>query len=334
MSTELNYYRIAQILGGIVTETTTPSFGAFGAAQASVERLRLVTTAKETEAIPMDQSLQMKQVFESVRNGYELDRVLIDPNLSKQLMSEMHKAGINASWVAIARRLQSIRKDKKTYGVNFEKATRAAGLDPRPFFHAAELGFVQLGYRRDVNVDDIVTDPEVGKEYVSICKEIDPRGHAIDFKWTALRLRKMRYFNKKKRQKLLAIAPEEIQKSMVLIGSLDRISMNAIPVKGGVFWFTQRNRKPEHLYVGAGDSLRQSLLPFENAKPFRVVAGQLWQPLLSDIYLHARVVEKKKEQPSAQDLSLRLIDGVHPLFNMAVHITTVDEAENDEDPED
>src|SRR6266481_6147279 len=110
MSAELNYYRIAQILGGTIAETTAPTFGGFGIAQASAERLRLVKPAEDPETIPLDKSRLMKKVFESVRNGYELDRVLVDPTLSKQLMSEMHKAGIEASWVAIARRLQSIRK--------------------------------------------------------------------------------------------------------------------------------------------------------------------------------------------------------------------------------
>jgi hypothetical protein len=36
------------------------------------------------------------------------------------------------------------------------------------------------------------SNPEVGEEFVSLCEEMDPHGMAMDFKWAALRLRKMR----------------------------------------------------------------------------------------------------------------------------------------------
>lgn len=328
MSSELNYYRIAQILGGTITETAMPTFGPMGAAQSSVERLRLIgLPPREPEAVPMDQNGLLVQVFERVREGYELDRVLVDPMLSRKLITEAHKAGVKGTAIAINRRLQAIRKNWKAYGVKFADFTQAADLEPQPYFYAAELGYVQLNYRRDASVDDIITDPNVGDAFVALCKGIKPEGRAMDFKWAALRLRKMRYFKPQKVEKLLAIKAEEIEGQMRFVGTLDRLTMDAIPVDSGLYSFIERDKQPHYLYVGAADRLREAISPFADAKPFRAVAGRLWQPLLSEISLNVGVIKRKKAQPNARDLSFRLIDQRHPLFNMGVQLKVSDDNE-------
>ena len=327
---DLNYLRIAQILGGTVSEVQSPSFGVLGAASISAERFRLVKQPAVAPQITREQYPIIAEAFEEVRDGYEPDRVLVDPVLSKKFFTMVRKRGVTASNSLIAKKLQAFRKDKG-YGITLSKTTREGGLEPEPFFYAAELGFVQLSYRRPVSVDDVITDSEVGDEFVALCKAIKPDGRAIDFKWAALRLRKMRSFDRARTEKLLAVEPEEIEQQLRLVGTLDRIATSDVPTGKGIFSLAEQNGADKYLYVGATRkcSIREAFEPFRSARPFMAVAGPFWQPKLSDINLRVAVVKRNLLGASSRDISLRLIEERHPLFNIPVHIG--DDGEADED---
>lgn len=318
---ELNYLRIAQILGGTLTEIETPTFGCFGASQVSAERFRLLPRAStgETAGIDPRHYPQIAGAFEKVRNGYEPDRVLVDPVLYKRFIQEVRRGGVKAPEVLINKRLQAFRK-ASGYGIKLKKTTRDAGLEAEPFFYAAELGFVQLTYRRDVSVDDVITDPEIGEEFVSLCKSIAPHGTGMIFKWAALRLRKMRYFSPDKTQKLIAIESQQIEQELEVVGRLDHLSLVGVPNDTGVFAFSERNHTDKYLYVGSSENLREAVEPFREAEPFKAVAGRFWKPSLGNISLRIAVVKKKLFGLNAREMSLRLIEERHPLFNMPVHL--------------
>ncbi|MDB5320320.1 MAG: methylase domain protein [Phycisphaerales bacterium] len=317
---QLNYLRIAQILGGRITETQEPRFGAFGAAAASIERFRLIEANDATEQIPREQNQAIATAFEKVRNGYEPDRVLVDPVLSREFLAECRKRGVTAPQSLIYKRLQSFRKSS-TYGIKLEPTTRDAELIPEPYFYAAELGYVQLTYRRQASVDDVLTDPEIGKEFVELCKGFAPNGSAMIFKWAALRLRKMRAFDKReKREKLLSQDPEEIEEQLKPVGTLAEFSSLDLPKEGGIFSFAEQNGHSKYLYIGASRNLRKAVRPFEGAKPFLSIGGRFWKPSLTDITVNAGVLPNRWHGLSRRDLSLRLIQERNPLFNMPVHI--------------
>ena len=94
---------------------------------------QILAARTEVDPVPMEQNALLVKVFERVRKGYELDRVLADSDLSKKLVAEAHKTGIRADAVAINRRLQAIRKNSNFYRVKFKKFTRSPDLDPQPF---------------------------------------------------------------------------------------------------------------------------------------------------------------------------------------------------------
>ncbi|HLL88508.1 MAG TPA: hypothetical protein VK324_04340 [Tepidisphaeraceae bacterium] len=321
---ELNYLRIAQILGGIVTEIEPPTFGALGAAPVSAERFRLIRQPAAVASIEASQNSLIADAFEEVREGFEPDRVLVDPTLSKKFIAACRKRGVKAPEWLINKRLQNFRKSS-SYGIKLKRTTRDAELDPEPFFYAAELGFVQLSYSRRASVDDVITNPKVGEEFVALCKEIEPTGRAIDFKWAALRLRKMRSFSKPKVEKLLAVDAPQIEERLDLVGTLDRVSLSDVPAEKGLFSLVEQNRRQKYLYVGATQiSLRDAFEPFRSARPFMALAGPFWQPRLSEITLSVAVMKKRLFGASARDLSLRLIEERHPLYNIPVHITVGD----------
>ncbi|HZL34875.1 MAG TPA: hypothetical protein VFC78_06165 [Tepidisphaeraceae bacterium] len=318
---ELNYLRIAQILGGTLTDAQQPTFGVFGAASVSAERFRLVASPhNQPPAIAPSQFPLIAAAFEEVRHGFEPDRVLVDPILSKRFIAACRQRGVRAPEVLINTRLQALRKSS-AYRIKLKPTTKPAGLEPEPFFYGAELGFVQLSYRKRVSVDNIITDPKVGDEFVSLCRQIEPHGRPMDFKWALLRLRKMRSFSPKKIRKLLAVEAGAVEEKLHLVGTLDRISMTDVPADKGIFSFMQLNTSAKYLYIGATErTLREAFKPFQTAHPFMAMAGPFWQPTLGDIALHVGVVRTRVLGASPRDLSLRLIEERRPLFNMPVHL--------------
>lgn len=326
---DLNYLRIAQILGGTLTEIEPPAFGVFGAASASAERFRLSSRAtKDVQSVASSDNVLIAAAFERVRRGFEVDRVLVDPQLYKEFMTAVRASGVKSPEPAINRRLQAFRKSPR-YGVKLSATTQKAGLDPEAFFYAAEFGYVQLTYRRRINVDDIVTDPQVGDEFVAVCQQIEPKGQAIDFKWAALQLRKMRSFSQTRLKRFRVLDVPEIEKTLKLVGTLDEISLQDVPMETGVFCLSESSDTEKYLYIGATSHLplRNVVEPFRSAKPFTALAGPFWQPKLADIAIRVSPMKSRGLfGASPRDLSLRLIEERHPLFNMPVHLAMIDEA--------
>jgi hypothetical protein len=323
----LNYLRIAQILRGKVSEISgpVPSFGAIGALQTAAERFRVAPEENEPEdVIEPKQYPLLAKAFESVREGYELDRVIVDPSLSKRLLRECRSFGVDAPPSAIYKRLQTFRKSAR-YGIKFKKTTRIHGIDPEPFFYAAELGYVQLSYRRKASIDDIITEPEIGDLFVELCRTMAPTGSAMEFKWAALSLRKMRSFEKDKADHLLSVKTKDIESQLETVGTMDRVVSASIPKTTGIFSLAEVNGHAKYLYVGSGDNLRDSVEPFSAAKPLLAMAGRFWSPSASDITLSIGSMPKRWNGASARDWSLRLIQDYRPLFNMPVEIGEADE---------
>jgi hypothetical protein len=318
----LNYLRIAQILGGTISEIPggVPSFGSIGAVQTAAERYRTILSGQERRALELRQYPLIAKAFEKVRDGYEVDRVLVDPALSKAFISECRHLGIHAPVAEINKRLQCFRKSSR-YGVKLKPTTRADGLDAEPLYYAAELGYRQFSYRSRASIDDIVTEPETGELFVKICRQIKPGGSPMLFKWAALALRKMRSFNRRQTKRLLSVDPTDIESQLRPAGTLDRIAVRDIPQSRGVFSFLEKNgSQPKYLYIGFGDNLRDSVEPFSQAQPFLALAGRFWSPSLADISINIGEFPKKWEGGSVRDWGLRLINARHPLFNIPVDI--------------
>lgn len=317
---ELNYLRIAELLRGTATDIEQPSFRVSGAGRLCAERFWLRQhDQSEHRAIPASANPAIAAAFEKVRNGHELDRVLVDPVLYAKFIAAVRHAGVTEPEPLVNRRLQAFRKSS-VYHIKLKRSTRDSGLVTEPFFYAAELGFVQLNYRREVSVDDVITEPQAGEEFVSLCKKIAPNGTAMLFKWATLQLRKMRYFTTKKAAKLLSRDPAEIEAQLESVGTLDRLSLKVVPPVKGVFSLTDMNKPQSYLFIGASPNLHNAVQPFRRAKPFKALVGSFWDASLENVCLRIGMVGTGLFGVSARDVSLRLIEDRQPLFNMPVRI--------------
>lgn len=315
---DIDYFEIARILGGRLHRCERPAFSGFNAYRTAAESLRSVVNAAERRQQLTDLDyVRISAAFEKTRQGYEVDRVLIDASLRKEFLREVKKYKVNASDTMICRGLQAIRKSNR-YDINLSPTTNRAGVHAEKYFYAAELAFTQLTYQFEFTVDDIVTDADIADSYVSICKKIDSTGSALEYKWAALSLRKQRSLTKKRIEKILHVRPSMITRKFHHFGTLDSIDFSKLPISGGVFAFSENSTKDRYLYIGAAKNIRSAVVPFKNATPFKNLAGEFWLPDSSRIHLEAGHFDRKYFDASPRDLSFRLIDKYKPVFNVPI----------------
>jgi hypothetical protein len=314
---ELNYLRIAQLLGGQLTRTPRPRFGGFSVLTSASNQLRLIEEANSDGSIPEALYSEVAAAFETTREGFELDRVLVDPRLRKELVDECRRRGVIAPERDIFKRLQGFRKNDSA-GVEFKPTKRRANIDVEGVFYAAELAFRQLNFVSSASVDAVITDPSVGAEFDEVCAALAPHGTSMQFRWAALKLRKTRCLSKEKVDALLDIRPSLIEMKLTERISLADFRVDRVPEERGVFSFTEQDGEPQYLYVGSARSLRDSVAPFEDATPFKLAGGEFWKPNLDRITLSYGIMKNSWLGASPRELGLRLIRSRHPLFNVPV----------------
>jgi hypothetical protein len=316
---ELNYLRVAQILGGTITQIARPTFGMFGAPSAAAEHFRMIAPAHKRIHLTPEQRTIVFKAFEKVRKGYEPDRVLVDPVLSKTYLAECRKHGLTEPAPILNRALQNIRKNKSVYKLTFGDAKRSNGIDITGHVTAAEIGVAQLNYARRATVDDILTNPKIGDQFVGICKTIDPSGSAMQFKWAALTLRKQRSLDAEKILRLAEADADSIERRMDDVGTLSDLNLSKLPREHGIFAITEHAEQSRYLFVGNADDLSQAIKPFDKAKPFLKLAGAFWEPKPDRMSVRLAVSGRKRYlfgRMTPLNASLRLIADRHPLYNM------------------
>ena len=104
---------------------------------------------------------------------------------------------------------------------------------------------------------------------------------------------------------------------------MDKVDLDRVTDKPGIFTFTERGGADGYLYVGSSDNIGDAVKPFEAANPFLAVAGQFWKPDPARITLKYAVADRHHKilGTSMRNVGLRLIEYRHPLFNMPVHLS-------------
>ncbi|HVS73679.1 MAG TPA: hypothetical protein VHQ47_20825 [Phycisphaerae bacterium] len=317
----LNYKKIAELLGGTVTEIEQPTFGGMSALDAAAERLRSVHDTHRRIHLSEADVRAIVRAFEEVRNGYEVDRVLVDPDLYPRFMARCREMKITASDTVINKRLQAVRKSG-TFGLGLEPTTRGHGLhDAERYTYVAELAFSQLTYRPELSEDDVITNPQIGDEFSQIARSIEPHVRPMLVKWALVCLRKSRgSINAERAAKILALQPSALEHVMKNAGTLSALAVEKVPEEEGVFVVEEAAKVQRHLYVASSFNLREAVDPFRNAKPFAAIATPFWQPNAQKITLRYAPVPRHRSRPTARDWSWRLIQSRHPIFNIPVNL--------------
>lgn len=151
-------------------------------------------TQPNVEANGLDQELIRAQdhlirAYESVYDGYSLDRVLADPDLVSAFAKKCHEfrlPGTPADW---NHQLMRHRKAGKLAALPTRKRTEFTWSDYDKFLFASEIAWSQM--RNEGSLDDILCDPKLAKSFDQIARSLAPGFTSLQYRWGALALRKM-----------------------------------------------------------------------------------------------------------------------------------------------
>ena len=314
---DLDQLAISRILGSTIQPFTRPGFGGF-ATVATIGEM-LASRPKPSVGLPPDASRDSKivEAFEKTHEGYSVDRVYADPVLCLRFVKQANKLGVNASYMAICRRLMTIRKS----GEFKVKTTKQDKRDLRPFLIPAELAFAQLTYRHDASADDLLLDPDVGVEFDALAMKIGRVGNAVDYRLAALHLRKnLRSRSGPERKQVELLDPSELNLRWHPGGPLSKVTLDDIPTTEGMFSLSEPNR---YLFLTTYPNLRSGIKVFQDPNFLAAVGNRFWSPSLDTISLQVvrQADLKAKSLTSTQSGNLRLLElksleVYQPIFNL------------------
>jgi site-specific DNA-methyltransferase (adenine-specific) len=125
--------------------------------------------------------------YESVYDGYSLDRVLADPNLGSKLAGKCREIGLPGTPRYWNHRLMNLRKAGKLR-FPIEKRTEFDWLEYDKFLFASEIAWSEM---KDLGtLDDILCDPDLAEIFDEKARRLAPDFTPLQYRWGALTLRK------------------------------------------------------------------------------------------------------------------------------------------------
>lgn len=315
----LNQYAISEALGSTVKVIGSPSFGGFGLLRTTAEILKGTARSDEDDAACGDWDAGLVAAFEEIRDGLAPDRLLWDRRLARRFAVECRRKGIELRPPALVRRLIAIRKSPhkaRAKGIVLSPTTRKE-THPAPRDQdvcAIEYALVRLRYRYGASIDDILIEPELGKEFEGIATQLSSDSSSQDLRRGALYLRKTRNLKKKQLGFFRELDLDAFEAAMSDRGPLSGLRLGDLPEEPGVIRITE---PPRYLFVADPRSLRDSMAPFLVGRALDAMADAFWRPDPTQLRLGLFVGDTFNGVPVAH-WELKLIHDRQPVFNWPV----------------
>jgi DNA modification methylase len=128
------------------------------------------------------------RAYESVYDGYSLDRVLADPDLSSELSRKCHQVGLPGTPKEWNQLLMGLRKAGKLISFPARKRTEFSWSEYDEFLFASEIAWSEMKGRG--TLDEILCDPDLANQFDEIAHNLAPGFTSLHYRWGALKLRK------------------------------------------------------------------------------------------------------------------------------------------------
>ena len=127
------------------------------------------------------------RAYESVYDGYSLDRVLADPELGSALTRKCLEIGIPGSPKDWNHLLLRLRKAGKLQ-LPTRNRTEFSWSEVDEFLFASEIAWNEM--KGHGTLDEILCDPELANRFDEIARNLAPGFSSLQYRWGALTLRK------------------------------------------------------------------------------------------------------------------------------------------------
>jgi site-specific DNA-methyltransferase (adenine-specific) len=125
--------------------------------------------------------------YESIYDGYSLDRVLADPELGSELARKCHEIGLAGSPRDWNRILMNLRKAGRLI-LPVRRRTEFSWSEYDEFLFASEIAWSEM--KEHGALDDILCDPDLASAFDEKARRLAPGFTPLEYRWGALTLRK------------------------------------------------------------------------------------------------------------------------------------------------
>jgi len=169
----------------LVSAPTTPN-------SPSADRRKKKVTASNNNVNSSDQDFvrakeHLIKAYESVYDGYSLDRVLADPELGRALANKCYEVGLPGTPKDWNHLLMGLRKAGKLIFPT-HKRTEFSWSEIDEFLFASEIAWSEM--KGHGTLDEILCDPELANKFDEIARSLAPNFTSLQYRWGALTLRK------------------------------------------------------------------------------------------------------------------------------------------------
>ena len=187
----------------------------------------------------------IEQALRACGDGYSPDRVVADPELNLRFVAWCHGRGMQESARDLNHKLLNSRKAGGLTKYRTTKKTRVGPADDFKF--AAEISARHMEKKHGIKLDNILCDPILAREFDEHAIEMAPGYSSLQYRWTALNLRKTRKLRPE-------IVSQILHCDRIAIGPISNTNPHDLPAAPGVYVFYTNDTT---LYVGESGNLKR-----------------------------------------------------------------------------
>ncbi len=241
--------------------------------------------------------------FDSVSDGYSIDRVIADPAMNLAFLEKCRQLGLNASASQLNQKLLNLRKSSSLAGRPRSKVTRFRDSDEYRF--AAEMAIRFMERKHGLSLDQIMCSPDLASEFDCLAQEICPGYSALAYRWAAFGLRKAKKLLPETAARL--VVPDQVFRFPAA-----ELAVNDVPDEQGLYVFFDRSNV---LYIGEAQSLRKRIKKHLDHSDNKGFARWMWQYGPDDLHLELQVFSAISVR-MRKALELELIRSRGSVFNV------------------
>ena len=220
---------------------------------ADAPKPRRTSTVRRSDGSDLNRGVA--EAFHGIRNGFPIDRLIIDPELNQQFVAACTRLGLPGKAFDWNHRLMNLRKAGHLRGVKASQRT-SFPMEEREFDRykfACEIAVQRFEKEQGTVLDHVLCDPDLARAFDQYVLTMLPDAPPpLKIRWFALRIRKTAQYISRTSAELQSVIamPRESGENPFTI-DLTRVA--AAP---GLYWLACERK---HLYVGETENLRERL---------------------------------------------------------------------------
>ena len=287
----------------------------------SLNQLVVVKLAARLSDLAVENDVLVVRSYLEIRESYSADKVVADPVADRAFLDRCRELGATGTdfelnWTLMNARKSGLLPSQRSIGL---KTKPFYAADSDPYEYACEIAARHVQRQamkdprysslRDVSLDRIICDPSLVAMFDDVATKLAPGFAALDYRWTALGLRKANRLEKDP-SAAKQVQPPEVD----IIGPTTRVKASQLPASQGLYLLRSDDAS---IFVGETDNLRHRIERHIEYCGSSCFPNWLYRPKSGPVRLGI-VSLPGKEEPARRPLELALIKELKPIFNLQV----------------